>query len=365
MNYFQSGLLARAAEYSIWERLQNSRRPIILYGTGNGGDKILAACDKYGIKVSAVFASDGFVRNRTFHNMPVVGYDDILSEYGDDITILAAFGTNREEVISFFYKLDLRHNFIIPDVPLYGGDIFDRKYFLDHGEEFEKLYYRLADDMSRNILADLLNFRLTGKLSYLLRTNDVKDALLELVAPRRPEIAIDGGAFKGDSASDMLASLPTLKRVYACEADPKTFKRLCEYCAGTGGAAVPINCALSDRVGDVEYVSSSSRGAGVEGRNRRSKTVFVEQSTVDRIIGDGRLDYLKLDVEGDESKALCGAEETIRRERPVLSVSLYHRTDDAISLVKQAEKLLGDCLLYLRRPFCIPMWDLTLYAVPQ
>ena len=46
---------------SYWDKLSSEKRPIILYGTGNGADKILDDCDKYNIKVSGVFASDGFV----------------------------------------------------------------------------------------------------------------------------------------------------------------------------------------------------------------------------------------------------------------------------------------------------------------
>ena len=50
----------------LWEKLKTEDRPIFLYGTGNGADKILDVCQLYDIKVTGVFASSGFVRNRTF-----------------------------------------------------------------------------------------------------------------------------------------------------------------------------------------------------------------------------------------------------------------------------------------------------------
>ena len=31
----------------LWEKLKNENRPIFLYGTGNGADKILDVCEKY------------------------------------------------------------------------------------------------------------------------------------------------------------------------------------------------------------------------------------------------------------------------------------------------------------------------------
>ena len=50
----------------IWTKLKTEKKPILLYGTGNGADKILDECEKTGIKISGVFASSGFVRERYF-----------------------------------------------------------------------------------------------------------------------------------------------------------------------------------------------------------------------------------------------------------------------------------------------------------
>ncbi len=46
------------------DRLKAHDKPIFLYGTGNGADKIIAALDKYGVSLDGIFASDGFVTGR-------------------------------------------------------------------------------------------------------------------------------------------------------------------------------------------------------------------------------------------------------------------------------------------------------------
>lgn len=45
----------------LWIRLKSESRPVLLYGIGNGADKIFDTCSNYGIEILGVFASDGFV----------------------------------------------------------------------------------------------------------------------------------------------------------------------------------------------------------------------------------------------------------------------------------------------------------------
>jgi len=58
--------------------------------------------------------------------------------------------------------------------------------------------------------------------------------------------------------------------------------------------------------------------------------------TIDSVCLDelklGRVDVIKMDIEGAEGDALLGAREVIRRFRPRLAISAYHRVDDFFRL---------------------------------
>ena len=56
----------------MWRILMSASKPIVLYGTGDGADKILDVFGRYGIEASGVFASEGFVRSRSFRGMQVM-----------------------------------------------------------------------------------------------------------------------------------------------------------------------------------------------------------------------------------------------------------------------------------------------------
>lgn len=349
--------------YSLWDKLVAESRPIFLYGTGNGGDKIISALDKYHVKLTGIFASDGFVRDRQFHGYHVRSYSDVVSEYGDDIVILLAFGTTLDNVKEFILRLNQKHTLLIPDVPLYGGELFDTEYFRKHKQILQSTSELFCDERSAGLFYDAVNFRLTGKLEYLTDTESTTNTLSELFAGHSIDLMIDGGAFKGDSAVEYIDGVHP-NTIIAAEADPKTFIKLSLYAESEKRSnVIPINAALLDRDGEMEYVSSGSRGSGKDGQNHRADTKRVSCLKIDTLASGRAVDLIKLDVEGAEAFALDGARDTILRCEPNLAISLYHRTDDLFSLVRRVHELLPSHRLYLRRVPCIPMWDLNLFAV--
>lgn len=50
----------------VWQILQLTDKPVVLYGMGNGADQIIDLCDRMQIKVAGIFASDEFVRGQVF-----------------------------------------------------------------------------------------------------------------------------------------------------------------------------------------------------------------------------------------------------------------------------------------------------------
>ncbi len=362
-------LLEYAFVTPLSDELKRDRRPIVLYGTGNGADKVIKYLEGLGRRPEAVFASDGFVRDRSFAGMKVESFDGVAARYGKDMKILMCFGSDRAEVINFAKRLDSEYDLALPDVPLYGGDVFDAEYLARNADSLLTVREALSDGASKKLFDRAVKYRLTGKMEYLRGTEDTLFAYSRYFGAKKIHTAVDGGAYRGDSAKALVSAIPYLKTVYAFEPDAST----CEKLRAEGvnihdkyGVIVrALNAALGGREETREFSSSSSRGAGVAGGNRRAKKKEVAITTVDSL--GVPVDLIKLDVEGMEYEALEGARETMRKYSPSLAVSLYHRTEDLWKL----PLLIFDAYrgqnfkYYLSRPACLPMWDLTLYAVKE
>ena len=96
---------------SVWEKLQKTEEPIIMYGTGNGADKVLDVLDSLGVKLSGITASNGFVRERRFREFPVKPLEYFEEKYGD-FTVIITFGTSIPQVMDNIFNISLLEGFL-------------------------------------------------------------------------------------------------------------------------------------------------------------------------------------------------------------------------------------------------------------
>ncbi|MFA6490151.1 MAG: FkbM family methyltransferase [Candidatus Micrarchaeia archaeon] len=145
------------------------------------------------------------------------------------------------------------------------------------------------------------------------------------------KVFIDAGANVG--AFSLVAARMGARRIYAFEPLFPTYKVLCRNIIANGlsGKVVPINCALGEAAGSgkLSYSTSCDGGASLVALGSRRHAMQVKIRTVDGFMAKrGRLDFLKIDVEGFEAEVLRGARKTLARFKPVLCFSAYHLPGD-------------------------------------
>ena len=347
----------------LWERLAAEGRDILLYGMGNGADKILAVLETRGVRVAGVFASDGFVRGQSFHGMRVQRYSEICTRYApEECLILLAFGSARPEVIEQIERVNARYEVLVPDVPVCGEMLFDADFCKEHRAALAQARALLADEHSRRLFDQVIDCKLHGRLSDLLAATDGRDPLALLGAEEIRSMA-DFGAYTGDSARELFGAR-TPEFLLAAEPDRRSFSKLRAF-ADTlpDGVAECHNVAVFDREGELPFDASGNRNAGL--CTGRAATTTVHTTTPQPLLSGRAVDYIKYDVEGAEKEALLGTAATIRAHRPRLRVACYHRAEDLFVLPALLARLAPTHDLYLTRARSLPVWDLDLIALPQ
>ena len=141
-----------------WEELKEAKLPIVLYGMGDGADRILAALAAHGLQAAGVFASDEFVRGQVFHSFPVLQYEEAKRRFGR-MLVLLAFGTGLPAVLARIDQIAQEQTLLAPDFPVVGNTPFDRAFCEAHRAELETVHSRLADAQSRRVFEDLLAYK--------------------------------------------------------------------------------------------------------------------------------------------------------------------------------------------------------------
>ena len=342
----------------LWQVLQAESRDILLYGMGNGADKLLAVCEQKSITVRGVFASDGFVRGHSFHGMRVMPYSEVCKIYPPNgCVVLLAFGSSRPEVMELFDRVAERYPLFVPDLPVCGENLFDAAFMTKNREKFQKAHELFSTEASRALFTLVLHCKHEGVYALLGAATSQKQAWDLLPAESITAMA-DLGAYNGDTAREAMEKCPALDFVLAAEPDKRNFRKLSDW-AANGAKKCAVEChqvAISDTCGEAAFDASGNRNAGL---------CTVQTATLDALLHGRRVDYVKFDVEGAEHAALLGAAETIRTHRPALRVAAYHRSEDLFDLPLLLSEFCENYEFHLVRTRGYPAWDLDIVALPQ
>ncbi len=334
----------------LWSYLQNTSKPIVLYGTGDGADKIYARLCEKNIKISGVFASDGFKKGKEFAGFTVTSYDELKEKLGDMI-ILVCFGSHLDSVIEYIKALAENNELYLPDVPVCQGEIFDLDFARAHKEELSKIYSLLADEQSRMVFKNTIYFKLTGKLDYLLMCESEKAEAYEILK-LNGEHFLDLGAFNGDTVAEFAFYDKDYGSITAVEPDSRNFRKLSENTSRMERVSL-INAAVDNKEGSIFISKNKGRGNKQGGKN-----VEIDSVCIDKIAQKNPFTFINMDVEGSEEKAIDGGINTII-QKPKMLIAAYHRSEDLYAIPLKILEIRNDYKLYMRKHKAIPAWDIN------
>lgn len=361
---------------SLWTYLSQSSKPIVLYGMGNGADKILSVCEEKGIAISDFFASDGFVRGQIFHGKRVLSRSEIREKYGaQNVIVLLSFGSSRPDVLELIRETAAEFELYAPDVPAFGNGVIDDAFLEQHKDDIARARALLTDEESKRIYDLVWEYKRTGRIDPLLSAvSDPAEVMKTLVRPDCIRVSADLGSYTGDTVRELLDFKgATVERVYAFEPDAKNYKKLAAYAEREERARViPVPLGAWSHRETLCFDGSGNRNSSVEVNRsasldgQRVKLITVEGEAPDVVLADEDVNYIKYDVEGSEREALLGSVKTVERCAPTLLVSLYHRNEDLFSLPILLHDLFPAYKGFYLRRFCgIPAWDLNLYLTKE
>lgn len=360
---------------SLWDYLKTTKKPIYLYGMGDGALKIIDVLNLYDITYTGIFASDEFVRGHSFCGKKVLKFSEVFDLHNNNFIALLSFASSLPKVMQQFSLMQNKCEFYAPDVPVIKTDekihrVFNIDYIKFHEKELDDTYSLLADEQSKRVFLNALNFKISGKIDYLSRMQTgMKEAYENIIMPKYNDTYVDLGAYTGDTVSEFLQYESYLNEkdfcgnIFAFEPDKKNYKKLLKRIENENINNIKtFNIASWNQETFIPFKSKGGRNSA----NSNQTENLILANSVDNLITNQKVDIIKFDVEGAEEMSIRGCQNTIKNQLPTLMLSAYHKNCDIFSLPLLVNEISENKYkFFLRQQPYIPCWELNYYIIKK
>lgn len=236
-------------------------------------------------------------------------------------------------------------------------------------ERIINLTKELDDEDSMESLISLMKARMEGKL---LKDSDLNNKqyfpiyLFSRWDDR--EVYVDAGAFVGDTLEMFLfEKFGTFESYYAFEPLRKNFEALkfrverLEREWGIVGKIVCVNQGLDKEIGEQKMSSLFPVGATIGTNEEKVGLEIIKTVSIDEYFEEKRISTIKADIEGKEMDMLMGAEKSIKKWKPKMAISIYHKPSDLYKIFELIKSFDLD-YKFAVRCHCASGGDTVLYA---
>jgi FkbM family methyltransferase len=356
----------RLMEEVMFEELSTSTAKIIFYGTSSSAKKYYKKFNDKGLLIDKVIVSQEYYKkNAFFYENKVHNSTIFLRDNTEKINLIIYFGIN-EKLLHEIKKSDLIEKYYLVDGGVAALGYIPHDYINKYRARYTKTYNTLSDTLSRQTMIGFLNTRIDGNASHINKyCVDEGYFPANLVELGDDEVYIDCGAYDGDTLSAFIKEISMrnkkYKRIYALEPDPVNYDRLEENC-GNLKAVTLLKMGAYDENTMLSF-SNEATGASHIDKEGGGVSIFVDR--LDNIVSsEEKVTFIKMDLEGSELQALKGAKEIIKRCRPTLAVSVYHKKEDLMDIPEYLKQIYPGYRFYLRA-LCYDSIDVTLFALPE
>ncbi|NBH18705.1 FkbM family methyltransferase [Clostridiaceae bacterium] len=321
---------------SVNKEIQNSRN--IIYGAGYNGRFLYELLSSNHIPVEAFYDDDESRWGDLFCDKKILSKNEL--DVLDKNTICILISSMYIGQITFkLEKMGFERAFVsFATLQEKDSDEFQfHKYKdnLDYRNDLENLINISKDDQTKRYFQLIKKSVTSGKA--LPEIVDLycgeKQYFLNCFKGKLNGLSfLDGGAYTGDTVRELLGEEINPEGVYCFEANLVNYKKLKKFASENEKMCKLVceNLALwneNTKLG-MEFENYNSR------IDRNAKDLVVQAVTIDEYFRNKKLGFIKMDMEGAERKALEGGMKTIKRDRPILAISMYHGLDDIVEIPK-------------------------------
>lgn len=242
----------------------------------------------------------------------------------------------------------------------------------------------LDSEKDKQLYKDLIEARITGNTEKLKEfvqkehniTPDRKRTIkhyTSYINYDAIEVVLEGGMFNGLNTIVFKKLFKNLKKIYAFELiyDKVKNKSIAHIIDSLKELEI-IPLALWDRKEKLVFTENVAApySSGINpplNKNGSEQNFTVDAISIDEYVSENnieKIDFIKMDIEGAEMKALKGAEQTLIKFRPQLAISIYHSNNDMQDIPIYLHNILKNYIFKIGQ-YSPDNDETILYAIPE
>lgn len=335
----------------LLERM-GTEKNIGIWGTGVAGKTIFNTAKSLGVNIS--FFVDGTKdvgHNATLLGTPVISPRQIAP---DAYIIIAAN-------VSYGIHLQLEKQGI--NTYCYIDPLVFSQYTKNKKESvineisasqfvIDSVYDRLSDDLSRKTFSNVIIHRANHQLKLLWDVFEPKQYFGNDLVKSVSGCFVDCGAFTGDTLKAFLSQVKdSYYMYYAFEPELNNYNALKDFVEENHLSSVKIfPIGLWDRKAYLQFKENETNDTlawKLEVGDRETDSSIMVDS-IDNVLQGAKVDFIKMDIEGSELKALDGAKECIKKYKPLMAISAYHELNHIWNVPQKMIEINPSAKLYYR-----------------
>jgi len=375
--------------------VMNDGMPVVLFGAGTAGIRLCRGLEIHRIPISCFCDNNSEIVGSRCAGYPVISVEELSRDHRDSLIVITVSSHYTQQIhaqlLGLGFSSDKVHTLPL-DPMIYYTNVaklyWPPEDLQTHAQQLQNAYNLFADRKSKDLFIHRLAL-LTGGFDYRSFQTFI-DEFADFHTAHGPnlfsgplfdenyfyfhsdffplkegEVFANVGALLGDCAIEFANVCReknlAYKGIINFEPDPNNFAKLSANMANLPNVRCFPYGLWSGR-SRLRFSNPAQSGAGVPGWLDVNGDLEVDVVSLDELLPDLEITLMKMDVEGAEMEALKGAAETIRRNRPKLAISLYHKRDDIFEIPLYIHELYSGYQFYLRH-YSTTFSETVLFAI--
>ncbi|NRY60049.1 FkbM family methyltransferase [Clostridium beijerinckii] len=343
--------------------LTNSENSIILFGASSFGSYMKNVFESFNMNIRYFCDNDIGKHGKEIGGIKIISPSELVALGKENLIVITS--TYYKEIYEQLKELGFGNIFCFSPWFLYehkNGAL--RETISNNMSKIKELYNLLEDNKSREVLENIINYRITFNIDYLMNAVNSNKMYFDedILKLNGNESFLDAGAFDGDTVLEFINFVRgEFNNIYAFEPDKVNFDRLTN------------NTQLLSYKNKIKFEKSGlykdSLGITFENHHNMGSHIVKDDSnnsistiSIDDYSKKNEISFIKMDIEGAEIDAILGGSETLKKHKPKLAICIYHRMDDLWEIPLLIKKIQPEYKIFIRQ-HAYNLYDSVCYAI--